>query len=232
MYRMTIKILAVMVAALIFAGTAAAKGGSFAFDGGTPFEQQQVTQALAVSSFDFSQVTQAITVHIVPSTDPHLAGGTEAGYSTPGDVWLSTYWLEFGQLGWGIVQHEFAHEIDYYVLTDAQRADLLKHLDPSGSTTSWCDHAALYEARPCEWFASELAYAFWPSDANIQAPNYTGNLSGHMTPTAFRAELDSLGLAQPQRVCTTRTIPGHWKRVNGKRVWIRRHTVRTCTLRP
>lgn len=226
MVRMTIKtVLAAIVAALTLAGGAAAAGVQV--DGGTPFEQAQVTKALAASSFDFGQLPQPVAVHIVAPGDSHLADDA-AGYSTPGEVWLSSYWLDFGPAGWGFVQHEFAHEVDYMLLTDAERAALLRRF----GATSWCDHSLPYTSRPCEWFASELAWAFWPGATNLQSPGYTQGLSGHLPVTTFRAALESFGLAKPTRVCRTHTVRGHWVRRSGKRVWIRRHTVRSCTLRP
>lgn len=230
MVRMTMKLLAAVVAALFLAGSAVA--GTVNVDGGTPFEQQQVRLALAASKFDYGQIPAPVTVHVVPPSDAHLEGGVDAGYSIPGEVWISSRWLDFGAAGWGFVQHEFGHEIDYYVLTDAQRAALLSHLDPTGSTTSWCDHSVAYDARPCEWFASELSWAFWPVGANLQDPTTTKGLSGHLPPDQFRAAVESLGLAQPTRVCTTRTVPGHWTRKHGKKVWVRRHLATSCTLRP
>lgn len=217
--------LAALVAALTLAGTAAA--ADVRFDGGTPFEQQQVTQALASWRVDTSSLP-TITVHVVPPSDPHLGNGAAAGYSIPGDVWLSSYWLDFGQAGWGFVQHEFGHELDYYVLTDAQRAELMKLFGAS----TWCDHSQPYTERACEWFASELSWAFWPTQTNLQDPGTTNGLSGHVDPAKLRALIESFGLAQPQRVCTTKVVPGHWVRKGKTRVWIHRRTTRTCRAVP
>ena len=86
------------------------------YDGGTSAEQAQVTAALGASSFEWNVLPEAITVHIAP-----LALG---GYATPGNVYVDSALLEAGEFSWGVVQHEFGHEVDFLLLHDDDRARL------------------------------------------------------------------------------------------------------------
>ena len=64
-FRLLCLVSALALAALAL-GTARAEaaGGNYVFDGGTQYEQQQVRQALAASSFNWSVVPGQVTVHI------------------------------------------------------------------------------------------------------------------------------------------------------------------------
>ena len=167
------RFLIVFAMALVLAPSALAKGGSYVFDGGTPVEQGQVRAALSASSFDFSVVPSTVTVHIAPGTDSR---------ATPGQVWLDAELLDSGSYSWGVVQHEFAHQIDFLVFGDAARATLQSAL---GSTT-WYAGAA-HDQLGCERFADLVAWAYWQSPDNVMQPDRTLQGVSAVTPTAFRA---------------------------------------------
>ena len=143
------RLLVVLAAALALSPTALARGGSYVFDGGTPAEQTQVRAALDASSFDFSVVPATVTVHIAPGTDSR---------ATPGQVWLDADLLGPGRYGWGVVQHEFAHQVDFLRLSPEARSALGAAL----GTQVWC-HADVqglpHSAYGCERFTSSLVWA-------------------------------------------------------------------------
>jgi len=132
-----------------------ATGGRYAFAGGTPREQAQVTRALDASSFDWNLVRQRITIHIA-----HVA--TSA--ATPGEIWIDRDLLDAGTFAWGVVQHEYAHQVDFFLLTEAERGLLMREL---GART-WCSEDSVRrDTLGSERFASALAWAYWPSPDNV-----------------------------------------------------------------
>ena len=178
-----------MVAACDFAPMAHAGGGTYLFEGGTRAEKQVVISALEASSFNWDLVPGSITIHIVRDADSVAA---------PGEIWLDANLLDAGVFAWGVVQHEYAHEVDYLLLDDEQRALLM----PLLGAGEWCyDVAILPHARyGCERFASTLAWSYWPSPDNCMKPEARGAESAAMLPRRFRALLD--GMLEP------------WTRVN------------------
>src|SRR5438105_233781 len=110
---------------LWFCPPASALGGRYVFDGGTAAERTQVGAALGASAFDWSLVPGQITIHIA-------RGATST--AAPGEIWLDANLLDAGNFSWGVVQHEYAHEVDFLLLDDRTRAKLLRVL---GGTT-WC----------------------------------------------------------------------------------------------
>jgi hypothetical protein len=169
--------LVVALATGVFAESALAAGGSYAFDGGTAREQATVRSALNASSFDWSLIPRTITVHI---------GAVDGSYSTAGDVYLDASLLDSGRFAWGVVQHEFGHQVDFFLLDDAKRALLQQQLGGQ----DWCyETPGLQHAdHGCERFASELAWAYWQSpDNSVQGPEASG-----MPVAAFRALLAQL----------------------------------------
>jgi hypothetical protein len=176
-------ILTFAVAALFgtFAHGELAAGGSYAFAGGTPAEQATVRSALAASSFDWGLVPRTVTVHI---------GAYADSFSTPGDVYLDAALLDSGRFAWGIVQHEFGHQVDFFLLDDAKRALLQQALGAS----DWCyeDPSLTHSEHGCERFASELAWAYWPSADNSMQPSQCGGESAGMPVARFRALLAQL----------------------------------------
>jgi len=169
--------LAAVGCALCCAATAPAGVGPVVFDGGTPAEQAQVIDALNASSFDWSVLPQAIAVHIGP-----LAAG---GLATPGEVYLDSSLLDSGRFSWGVVQHEFGHEVDFLTLDDNDRAQLEAAL----RAKDWCYETPgfAHADQGCERFASELSWAYWPSLENSMRPGDVGGESAGMPPAAFRA---------------------------------------------
>ena len=178
----------VAVAALAgFAAPAGAAGGSYAFDGGTPSQQLTVRNALRASLFPWNMVPLTITIHIVD-------GGES--YATPGEVWLDGDLLRSGRFAWGVVQHEFAHQVDFLLLDQAKRVRLLGELQGK----AWCTEVPglAHGAYGCERFASTLAWAYWPSQENLMAPTSANSESGAIAPARFRALLaELLGVQQP-----------------------------------
>jgi hypothetical protein len=169
--------LPVLALALCAVPPAAAAGGRTAFAGGTRGERAQVRAALDASSFDWNRLPP-VTVHIGP---------IGASYSTPGDVYLDGDLLDAGRFAWGVVQHEFAHQVDFLLLDDAARTQLLSQL---GAPDWWNgqDHGNI----GCERFASNFAWAFWPVAANAMRPRSPLDEGGSIAPAAFRAEMLTL----------------------------------------
>jgi hypothetical protein len=171
-------LLVAAVAALAFTGVAQASGGSYTFDGGTKAEQAQVKGALNASSFNWSLVPQTIVVHI---------GHGSESEALPGHIWLDADLLDSGRFSWGVVQHEYAHQVDFLLFDPATRARLNVLLGGS----DWCygtgglDHGAY----GCERFASTLAWAYWQNSANSMKPVAAGDESAAMAPAQFRALL-------------------------------------------
>ena len=178
-------------ASLAFAGAAHAAGGNYVFDGGTAKEQAQVRAALNVSAFNWSLVPAQITIHI--------AANLASSDATPGEIWLDSALLDSGVFSWGIVQHEYAHEVDFYLLDDAKRATLAPLL---GGQAWWPAPGTHYAhgQLTCERFASTLAWSYWPSVRNSMKPQSRNDESAAMAPAAFRALMAKV-LAAP--VATT-----------------------------
>jgi hypothetical protein len=198
----------ITVGALWFVPLAAARGGHYAFDGGTDYEQAQVAAALDASTFNL--VPQTITVHIGPTYDDQ---------ALPGEVWLNSFRLDVGEGNWGTVQHEFAHQVDFYVLTDAQRETLRQFFGvakwyPATVDEEHADHADLGAER----FATMVSWAYWQAQANNESPIWApGEASAD--PAAFRALMTSLGFPQVltcRRYLFTR---GRWVTVRHHRRW-------------
>jgi len=165
--------LAFLLVALVLgcAPAAHAAGGRYSFDGGTRAEQAQVTAALDASSFDWGIVPGHVVVHIASNIVSSAA---------PNEIWLDARLLDAGRFSWGVVQHEYAHVVDFGVLTDAMRAQLA----PLLGGTSWWGAAADHDRLDSERFADLLAYAYWPSEANIAGPARDAG--------SFRSALSSL----------------------------------------
>jgi hypothetical protein len=149
----------VVVAALLSAPAGAAgRQQHLALAGGTARERAQVVAALSASSFNWQLVPARIAIHIargVPSR------------ATPGEIWLDADLLDAGMFAWGVVQHEYAHQVDFFLLNATSRAMLLRQL--GGSV--WCsDQSERRDELGCERFASTLAWAYWPSRQNCMRP--------------------------------------------------------------
>ena len=167
--------LVTLVAALALTGSAQAAGGDYVFDGGSAKARAQVKAALNASSFDWSKVPVEVTIHLQLGVKPH---------SKPGDIWLDPRLLSSGRFAWGIVQHEYAHQVAFFLVGMKERAKLTRLL----GAKDWC-----YEVRglghddhACERFSSTLAWAYWPSSDNVEKPEAA------MGAAKFRSVVDSL----------------------------------------
>lgn len=169
------------VVALALPGWASAGGGRYTLVGGTKPERQTVVSALEASSFDWSLVRMRVTIQIVRGLDSQ---------AVPGKIWLDADLLDAGTFSWGVVQHEYAHQVDYALLDDTVRSRLLPLL--GGSV--WCYTSAelSHGEYGCERFASTLAWSYWPSPENCLRPEWPGDESSALPPHRFRALLDSL----------------------------------------
>lgn len=155
-----------------------AVGGRYTVHGGTPAHRAQVRAALDASAFDWSRVPARITIHVAPGAHPHAVRG---------HIWLDENLLDAGRFSWGIVQHEYAHQVDFFLLDPASRAlfnAALGGLDWCGAVTGL--HHAAYG---CERFASTLAWAYWPSPHNVLRPDGDDDEAAALPPRAFRALL-------------------------------------------
>ncbi len=181
--------------ALVAGGSAHAAGGNYAFDGGTAKEQAQVTAALDASSFDWSVVPVQIIVHITKSGDSDAA---------PGQIFLTASLLDSGRFSWGVVQHEYAHQVDFFLLDDAKRAVLAPLLGGKAWWQRFGGVALPHGQLSSERFASTLAWSYWQSPDNSMKPQSSTDESAAMAPAAFKAALAQV-LAQPRFAAATQT---------------------------
>ena len=178
------RLLTVLCTAIAFgalAQSALASGGSYSFAGGTARQQASVRAALGASSFDWGLIGHPVTIHV---------GAYGDSYSTSGDVYLDSSLLDAGRVAWGVVQHEMAHQVDFFLLDDAKRSLLQQRLGGQ----DWCySVAGLAHAQyGCERFASELAWAYWPAADNTMRPTSAASESAGMPVADFRALLAQL----------------------------------------
>lgn len=158
--------------------TAAARGG-YSFDGGTPLERATVRSALAASAFDWNVISGHVTVHI-------KAGGCDAA---KGQIWLDPGMLAYGRDAWGVIQHEFAHQVDFFVFDNQTRLKLTRLL---GAKAWWPgDESFRHDEYGAERFASTLAWAYWPSPHNILF-RYAHAEATAMPVLKFRRLMDAL----------------------------------------
>jgi hypothetical protein len=163
------------------AHSAQARNANLRFDGGTTAERSKVRAALRTSSFDWSIIRAEVTVHIVR--------GIDSSEAAPGEIWLDADLLETGMFAWGVVQHEFAHQVDFFCLDDAARTLLRGQL---GGTGWWLDIGARHSDAASERFASTLAWSYWPSRLNVMSPASAGVESGSIPAARFRALLPQI----------------------------------------
>jgi hypothetical protein len=167
---------------LMTASSAQSSGGSYVIDGGTAPERAQISAALNASSFDWSLVPMRVQFHVSPGSE---------SCSAPGQIWVDANLLDSGRFSWGVVQHEYAHQVDFFLLTDADRVELLRLL---GGQTWWDSPYAAVPHRQlgAERFASTLAWSYWPSNNNAMRPSSPGDESAAMAPASFRAVLQRI----------------------------------------
>jgi hypothetical protein len=187
--RMVCLVVAVLGSAAA-AESATAGGGHYGFVGGTGAERAQVRAALDASLFDWDAVPAQITIRIAPGLAPSATAGT---------IELDAGLLDAGRFAWGVVQHEFAHQVDFFLLDDAMRSRLAACL---GGESWWQTPGGLaHRALTSERFASTLAWVYWPSPDNVVRPISTADGTGTISPLRFRALLRSLlGVSASARV--------------------------------
>jgi hypothetical protein len=122
--------------------------------GGTVRERATVRAALRASLFDWNRLPGHVTIHIVAAGCCH---------ATPGQIWLDRALLAHGRSSWGVIQHEYAHEVDFFLLDAQARARLNRVL---GGKTWWPNGRWRHNQYGAERFASTLAWSFWPSPHN------------------------------------------------------------------
>ena len=141
--------------ALLLPANADANGGSYTFSGGSEAAQSEARNALEASAFDWGLVPETVTVQII---DCGCAG------ARPGVVVLDETLLEATPYGraytWGIVQHEYAHQVWWFALDDEQRGVLQDTL--GGADLCYERPGLSHDDHACERFASTLAWAYWP----------------------------------------------------------------------
>jgi hypothetical protein len=155
-----------------------------------------VHSALEASSFSWGLIPQTINIHI---------GAYGDSYSTYGNVFLDASLLDSGRFAWGVVQHELGHQVDFFLLDDAKRAQLQQLL----GGLDWCYTlpGLLHADHGCERFASELAWAYWPSADNAMSPAGSTSEAGSIPAAQFRAVLTQLIGAPPvARPVTTKAF--------------------------
>ena len=79
-----------------------------------------------------------IVIHIGRGDGPHAAAG---------EIWLDASLLDSGRFSWGVIQHEYAHQVDFALLTDPMRARLEALL---GGSSWW---SGSHDSLACERFA-------------------------------------------------------------------------------
>jgi len=171
-----------------FPACAHAGAPAVAFDGGTPTQHATVRAALAASSFPWEIVPARVVIHIRAGVLPH---------ATPGEIWLDGHLLDAGRFSWAVVQHEFAHQVDFFLLDDVKRATLAARLGGNGwwaarGHASAPDGTVAHGDLTAERFASTLTWAYWPSHANVLRPESPNDESAALPPTAFRALVASV----------------------------------------
>lgn len=165
-------------AALAIAPAALASGGNYVFDGGSKAQQGQVVAALNASAFPWGVVPGPVVVHIQRDV---------ASSAAPNQIWLDANLLDAGRFAWGVVQHEYAHQVDFALLSDATRAQLHSLL---GGSAWW--GAEGHSTLDCERFADLVAWAYWTSPDNVLKPSSAQDEGGQVAPAAFRTALAAI----------------------------------------
>ena len=180
--RAATSLLCASLASFVLAGGAAGYGGNYEIDGGSGAQRAQIRAALNASAFDWDVVPAKVTVHVVRS------GRTLA---TPGHIWIDAALLDAGIFSWAIVQDEYAHQVDFFLLDDPKRQLLTRLL--RGQV--WChgDRPGLpHAAYGCERFTSMLVWAYWPVAVNAYRPRRAADEAAAMAPARFRTLVSHL----------------------------------------
>jgi hypothetical protein len=184
---------AVALAGLVCPAAAGARGGHYVFDGGTARQQAQVRIALEASSFNWSIVPQRIVIHLRKSADT---------YAVRGEIFIDADLLDSGIFAWGPIQHEYAHQVDFFLLDATKRAKLLHLIGGkswfAGNGVAGFKREYQHALYGCERFASTLAWSYWMSSDNSLRPQSLKDESAAMEPARFRKLLEQmLGVSNP-----------------------------------
>jgi hypothetical protein len=183
MSRFTGMIAVIVSAALLGSAVenahARSPGRGYSFVGGTARQRATVRNALAASAFDWGLIPSHVTIHI-------MRGGGKCDASK-GDIWLTSAMLAHGRAAWGVVQHEYAHQVDFFLLDRAKRARLERLLH----ARTWWRAGGPHSQAGAERFASTLSYAYWPSADNTLI-RYAHAEATAMPPAPFRRVLQSI----------------------------------------
>ncbi|MGH2922337.1 MAG: hypothetical protein ACRDKU_09750 [Gaiellaceae bacterium] len=163
------------LAALALSGNAQAAGGNYVVDGGTAKQRGQVKAALNASAFNWSVVPAQIKIHVA------RVGQSKA---VPGEIWIDSQLLNSGRFAWGVVQHEYAHQVDFFLFDTATRSLLATLL--GGKAWCWETAGLKHDEYGCERFASTLAWAYWPAKDSAMRPDSKSSESASMAPARFR----------------------------------------------
>lgn len=177
-----------MVAVLALPAPAAARGGDYLLEGGSEAARTQVRRALDASAFDWGIVPARVVIHVGPGFPNR---------STPGHIWLDERLLAAGRFSWAVVQDEYAHQVDFFLLDDDRRRSLAEKL----GTSFWSRGEAPglgHSEYGAERFASTLVWAYWPSRHNAYRPRSPRDEAGALAPSGFRSLLASLLPAAPR----------------------------------
>ena len=178
MFRRLLIHLSIVTATLAIAPAAFASGGNYVFDGGSKPQQAQVTQALSASAFPWGIVPGPVVVHISRGV---------ASSAAPNQIWLDANLLDAGRFAWGVVQHEYAHQVDFALLSSTTRAEL--HSLLGGAAWSGPEgHSTLDSER----FADLVSWAYWGSSDNVMKPLSAQDEGGQVSPAVFRATLAAI----------------------------------------
>ncbi len=170
-----------VLAALTLPGQALAGGGNYVFDGGTAKERATVRAALEASSFNWGLVPGPVTIHVARV-------GTS--YATPGNIWIDAGLLATGSFAWGIVQHEYAHQVDFLLFGTETRRLLQERL--GGQAYCGETPGVAHGDNTCERFASTLTWSYWPSQDNSLRPASATDEAAALPAASFRALLATL----------------------------------------
>lgn len=171
MARVVRSVLVALFASLALAGTAQAAGGDYVIEGGSAEAQSTVRAALEASRFDFDRVPAQIKIRIARCG---CAGARPGTIVLDEEVVLDT---SFGaKYSWGLIQHEYAHQVDYFLFQDDDRAALRRVL----GSKDWCYEVGTlaHDDHGCERFADVFSWAFWPNRRNVLRSDAKGFAAG------------------------------------------------------
>jgi hypothetical protein len=204
MFKWISLFIATGTAGLVLSGNALASGGNYVFSGGTLAERATVTRALDASAFPWGLVPRRIEIRISKG----YASGAWAGH-----ISLDSDLLDAGTFAWGTIQHEYGHQVDYFLLDNAKRTRLAPLL---GGKCWYATCAARHDELTSERFASTLAWSYWPRAGNTMKPEGPGDESAALAPYAFRALMKQV-LGVPVTLTEqSETAGSEWATTNAK----------------